>query len=602
MNILLIHNDNLPSNLINQFDHKLKFDVSLAKMLEHGFSFDKEAHRQLEKALSSNEYDVIFLPYSLSPVNYLELTGLRIALHIRLTSKLGHTRTPIVFIGPEELNQIAKLSDYGGFLFTSGIFHTSKLDFTDIEKQYQWIREKWRSSSESKLSDEEYGMFLSKTKIDPPANYDSHHSIDNELALLRWSEYIGCDDQINEVKDNLGTGLYFKYFNIKNPVSHPESSEVFRFQGKAKVLLVDDEEAKGWCHFYENLFINSDQLTFDSLKLEYKNLDRETIVTSANEKIKEYDPEIVLLDLRLSDADFEKEQEPNKLSGVEILKKIKELNRGIQVIITTASNKVWNYEVTKRKGADGFIIKSGDSDVAETIENLNLNIQNCIQKAKNLKKIHNQLSELKELVNNNNELSDDFKKSVYANLDVAYELIISSYEDPKYMNYAYLQIFSIIEDYLREDSIFEEGDRWSYVVYGETKYLVLSPKDVKDKKGGFNSALKYSRDKKLYKIERGEFKNHRINIDFKMSAVLHFRFSCEKSELRKWSKINYIRNDKAAHGGKGIVTHQELENLVVFLTFLINKDNLKPAEKEKALSEPSFEEQIDILKSKFGAK
>ena len=120
MNALLIHNDNLPTTLINGFNNHLKFDIGQAKILEFDFSFDREVYNQLNPVFKSKNFNVIFIPYSLSLNNYLELSGLRLALHIRLTQMWNHRYIPIVFIGHETKEQIAKLTDYGGFLFSSG--------------------------------------------------------------------------------------------------------------------------------------------------------------------------------------------------------------------------------------------------------------------------------------------------------------------------------------------------------------------------------------------------------------------------------------------------------------------------------------------------
>src|SRR5690606_13115463 len=176
MNALLIHNDNLPTSLINGFKNPLKFDIGQAKILEFDFSFDQEAHNQLNSTLENGSFDVIFIPYSLSPNNYLELSGLRLALHIRLTVNWCHRYVPIVFIGHETKEQIAKLTDYGSFLFSSGIFSTTKFEYNLLEEQFNWIKNNWKSGSQSLLSNSEYDSFLSRIKIKPSASHQSHHS------------------------------------------------------------------------------------------------------------------------------------------------------------------------------------------------------------------------------------------------------------------------------------------------------------------------------------------------------------------------------------------------------------------------------------------
>lgn len=56
------------------------------------------------------------------------------------------------------------------------------------------------------------------------------------------------------------------------------------------------------------------------------------------EKIQEFNPDVVILDLRLSQSDHENE-DINSYTGIKILQKIHEINAGIQVIMLTATSK-----------------------------------------------------------------------------------------------------------------------------------------------------------------------------------------------------------------------------------------------------------------------
>jgi hypothetical protein len=271
MNALLIHNDNLPTRLVEAFESSFKFNIGLSQMMQDGFSFDRVSHEFLERHITSKQFETIFIPYTLSNQNYLELSGIRLALHIRLTPEFRHMRVPIVFIGHETKEQIAKLTVFPSFLFTSGIFSTDKFEFKSYLRIYDWLKHKWKSDSEmAELSPEEYEVFLNRISIDPPSNYLSHHSVNNELSLLRWSEYLKCDEDIPEVKLNIKTGLFFKYKNAKNPIQSQKTGPLFLIEGKAKVLLIDDEAQKGWEHFYRTLFKTSPSIDLQSLNIEFK--------------------------------------------------------------------------------------------------------------------------------------------------------------------------------------------------------------------------------------------------------------------------------------------------------------------------------------------
>lgn len=392
MNALLIHNDNLPTRLVEAFESSIKFNIGLSQMMQDGFSFDRVSHEFLERHITSKQFDAIFIPYTLSNQNYLELSGIRLALHIRLTPEFRHMRVPIVFIGHESKEQIAKLTEFPSFLFTSGIFSTDKFEYESYLKIYDWLKHKWKSDGEmAELSPEDYEGFLNRISIDPPSNYLSHHSVDNELSLLSWSEYLKCDEDIPEVKLNIKTGLFFKYKKAKNPIQSQKTGSIFLIEGKAKVLLIDDEAQKGWEHFYRTLFKTSPSIDVQSLNIDFKLNSKSHIIKEAIKQIETYFPDIILLDLRLCDSDFENHISVSELTGIKILEKAKEINRGIQVIITTASNKAISFETVFTKGANGFIIKNGDFDANSAINSIRHSVSNCIKRAKVLKTIYSSL-------------------------------------------------------------------------------------------------------------------------------------------------------------------------------------------------------------------
>lgn len=462
-NCLLIHNDNLPSNVHNAFGDQVKFDIPQSKMLEHGYSFDREAHRQLGTALKDKEYDVIFLPYYLSDQNYLDLAGLRLATHIRLTPEFQHQHTPIVLIGNETPEQIAKLSDLAPILFTSGTFNTIKQDVTSFQKQYEWIIENKKC-----IADLEFKSCLERLNIEPPANYQSHHSIKNELALLRWSEYVRCDDRIPEVKENLKAGLYFKYHRELNPVSPPGTGSPYLIYGKGKILLIDDEAEKGWADFYDCLFQCSSQIKFDRnsyLKVDFKSLDQNQIVSKAIQWIKDNDPDAIMLDLRLCDADFDEDCQVKDHTGHKILKMVKEeISKGIQVIIITASNKVWNYQSTHDLGANGYIIKKDDSDVAEDIKSLKKTIETCLERAGYLKPSWHLTNSLKNSLNGaikEKNADKNFFRELIKLLDLSFNMYYRASSQVDFA-YAYLALFKCLE-LIANELTFKEAETWKVV-------------------------------------------------------------------------------------------------------------------------------------------
>lgn len=451
MNSLLLHNDKVPTKVIDKFSHNEKLVPSKVMLSEDNFDYDVFYHKELTSVFEGKEYDVIYISLSLSDYDYLEMGGLRVAHHIRLTKEWKHIYTPIYFICQEEPMEIMRLNPLGKILLTKGVYLTNDLNVPVIK-------------SPPLISEREYLKLLEKFETPAPANYQSHHSVDNELALLRWSEYLGCDDKISDVIYNLQAGLFFKHYMAEHPITKAGSVAKFFIEGKAKILLIDDESEKGWDIFYKHLFGLSNGISFESLNIDYKFYSRDKIIEMALDKIKELNPDVVLLDLRLNDDDFKEKTIYSEFTGVQVLKGIKNINNGIQVIITTASNKVWNFQTTLEFGANGYIIKDGERDVSETIKKTRDIIEISIDRAKWLKVILSDMNEIIQHVDKNRvdkDLADEIKNQIR----LSYSLVEDATTKERFA-FAYISLNLIVE--IINKSLIEKksDDEW-FIVKGE---------------------------------------------------------------------------------------------------------------------------------------
>jgi len=360
MNALLIHNDNLPSKTIESFQHRLPFKISTQEMLEFSFSLDNKIVEILENELNGKKYDVIFLPYSLSD-NYIEYTSLRIVLHLRLTKKWNHQNCPIVFIGVDRIEEVAKLTNYGGFLFTSGIFATKKFDYKLLENQYRWI-----ITNKPFLSEDEYYSFLEKIIIRASANYTSHHSITNEWGILRWTEMSDAPKETKEEvfsKIKIKDTLYFKYLTAK---IEREKNKKKKFKDlsinkvdNVKVYYIDDEVGKGWGVLFKKIIFKDYGSVFDYFNDFNKEDSRTQLLDKLEKEVKlkiKQGFNLFIVDLRLCDEDFS-EDDNSKFTGIQIIDIIKKINPGIQVLIFTASNKSANAKLCFEKDVSAYIEK-----------------------------------------------------------------------------------------------------------------------------------------------------------------------------------------------------------------------------------------------------
>lgn len=599
MSALFLYNENVPLSLKDSFVDSLgsvsSFKILKDEMLTPSFSVDRKISEYLlGQEIEQKRYRVIFISYSLSEENYMEFLGLRMAYHIRLTKEFNNIQTPIVFYGLESEWEINKLTNLGQILFTSNIYPTQKISVDDFQKMINYIQ---GLPSSEELSDELFiKKFISKTTLNPPGNYQSHHSIDNELALLRWSIYLGCDHKIPEVKNNLKTGLYFKYYNALNPIEKPKKGAPFLIPGKSKVLLIDDEFDKGWYTFYNSFFQMSSSITFEALNVDYKGLAQNEIIEKAIAKINDFDADVVLLDLRLCDIDFSKGIKPEYLTGSQILNRIKQkINKGIQVIITTASNKVWSYKSIMTEGADGYIVKRGDSYVADDLRNLRNTIINAISKAPFLKKAHVLIANIESKIQLNTRFDsndDTLRKNLNINYDISFEMMQQGFLNSKYFNYCYLQLFLCIEEFLKIATIFDFGDK----CYLNTNIKVA----VKEEKT-WRSIIKYNKENPSYWSIQENTDVTNISSDFKMSSVLIFLFNQMNSNCLNWSKIRDIRNKKAGHPERSAVTRNEILEILEFQEYIFNNENFQTPCKE-GLSESISADDIQKLKDKLGSK
>ncbi|NJC27027.1 DNA-binding transcriptional response regulator [Neolewinella antarctica] len=489
MNALLIHNDNLPSQLIDAFQHKMKFEVTQAALASPNFSFDKEADRELMFSLKDNRYNVVFLPVTLSDSNYLELSGLRLALHIRLSPLMNHTKVPIVFIGHESKEQLAKLSDYGAFLFTTGIFVTPSFDFSEVETYYDWIIKFWRPQSDSLLNEKEYANFLNKTKVNSSPNYLSHHSVENELALSRWSKYLNFDSAIPQVVNNINTELNFKHYAELYPVEPLDPIQVPEIKGAGSILLIDDEFKKGWSDFFKLLVKGNQDITYDHLDIDFKAaVSRAEIIGASTSKIIDFNPDVIILDLRLCDEDFDLEANPSELTGTEILKAAKKINPGISVIIFSATNKIANLQSLQKQGVNGFIRKDA-RNYRNSISELCGIIDASLLSASWLKKMYDKTDECTihlKRQRKQRKLNGEFIRAIIIYLELAFDSLLSIRNrygyDPSF-TYYFLIIEACGKELIDENDSVKVGGKYYHKWRGSDQYLKHFDYNTKRKTG-----------------------------------------------------------------------------------------------------------------------
>jgi len=331
---------------------------------------DEKLSERVSEWLSEKEYESIFIPLCFGQT-LSDFNGLRLATHIRCTETPNQlTRIFIYsFVGIDYLLE----NEYFNILKTKNVhlvpYRKKGFQEFGIQPAYPFTREE--------LSKE-----IAKLKIDPPKNYADNHSIANEWAIHQWAKMIGCDEtqDLEKVFKNVSSNLYFKYLRTVFPILETDkinSKELeIRFEGKPKVLLIDDEAEKGWNEILACLLTDINNLYSDYLVEDFRNLSREQIVERSIKKILDDDIDVVLLDFRLNSNDHEI-TDPEHVTSVKLLRKIKEVNPGIQVINFSATSKIWNLQQLQLEGADGFVFK-GSPEASGDQKFLNKNINSFI--------------------------------------------------------------------------------------------------------------------------------------------------------------------------------------------------------------------------------
>jgi CheY-like chemotaxis protein len=361
-----IENSKLLISKDNTFDEL--FDCDIYFDLEDD-DIDKYITDNIIPQIKEQNCDVIFIKDNLSE-HYLELYGLRVAYHIRLSSELGDKRyLPIVIISDLDSHILNKLDPMAKILFTKNIF---------IVKNEKKAIENISKKEFKNLTIKEYQEdFLNLIDIAPPKDYLSHHSIANEWAIFKWADFTKAKSEAITInKNKISSMLYFKYLIAKNDIK--EKNTTFQIKPKqlkqnGKILLIDDEWDKGWGDILENIFIQNENIKFDILDYNFK--DKELTNYSymrIDNKIKEYNPDVIILDLRLLQNDHDEDTKIDKYSGIKILQKIHAINAGIQVIMLTATSKSTILEKLYDYKILGYIKKEHPEDNSiSTKENVN---------------------------------------------------------------------------------------------------------------------------------------------------------------------------------------------------------------------------------------
>ena len=384
-----------------------------------------------------------------------EYLGLRVGLHIRLTKNRYDERfrfIPLIFASVSESkerilgNQIERNSILSAILvFTKGC---TIVDFFDLEEAVNGFNEV--------IDNDILRIDLLKKLVISDERLQGHQ-LANEWGVFRLAKFAGI--KLTSIK--LPTDLFFKYqFSKSDRDIQPHGKRSIGLQNKGcNALLIDDNAEIGWVEVLQHIL--QSHINLHSSKLEVL-----TTFEDADNCQNYESKDVVFLDLRLKPEEDRVAETLSleDLSGLKLLRKIKGINKGIQVIVLTASNKAWNMKALLDEGADGYFIKeSPEIPVSDDASKANYeNLVNAIKEAlgkgylKEIYKIHKKTSDF-IAIDSPKRASDyqNFYKRAESSLEIAFDLLKSASKDEKYFNFAYLTYYQILEDYTNQKENFD---------------------------------------------------------------------------------------------------------------------------------------------------
>jgi len=417
---------------------------------------DEKLSEKVKDWLAEKEFDNIFIPICFGPV-LSDFNGLRLATHIRCTESPNQLKNIFIysFVGIEYLFN----NEYFNILKTKNVYLVDykKSTFTEvIQRDFE------------PLTLDELPKELKKIRLELPKNYEDSHSIANEWAIFRWALTINTrDGDIEQIIQKVNNQLYFKYLCSIYPKEEintiPEKKLKIEYFRNPKVLYIDDEADKGWYEIFSTILFDINSLDFQYLDKEFNSKTQDEIIKISMDKIISDDIDLVILDFRLHPNDFQLENVQN-VTGLKLLKEIKDLNPGIQVIIFSATNKVWNLQALQEAGADGFIIKespelSNNNITLASIQSFIEQVSKCLTKSY-LKEIWFHFDEIKTVFSKNplttkyfaKQLNEQLNGVKYQNLllqelDTIFEILNTTNENR--FNLSMIMLYKLLE-YLNE--------------------------------------------------------------------------------------------------------------------------------------------------------
>lgn len=489
------------------------------------------------------------------------ILSLQIGYHIRLSLQELNRKSliPILFISSLPLNTIVNTGEiYSHILSSRGTYFSEFEDIETLKKEVGLIEG---------LTEREYSTKFLKTIKILPDETTGRHSLANV-----WGAY-AMDKAANTnalpADAEFKKELYFKYISAFNNLYKLKASSPnivgkiavgdpnFIQSERKRILLIDDEADNGWETVLRKVFKTTNDNDFVVIKEKVK--DYEAFSDTSKKIIENNTFDLYLIDLRLNGLEEEDNLNTKEFSGMKVLNKIKSINEGNQVIIFTASNKVWNLKALLDARADGYYMKESPeynftrNFSEQNYEKFKEDVHRCFERCylRDIYKIW------KSAVEENKNQKDKFIQESNSMLDIAWSLV-----KQELLDFGYLTLFQIIELYAnrkynhKDNSIELEGKKCYMIIEENETWKLTFNKDSIN--GNYFSS--------------GEEQNTRqvrpLTNLFKASCLFKFIYKKDDNFLKIFGNLNDLRNKIAHEGSKGKANSENIKKVLEIIKMI----------------------------------
>lgn len=502
---------------------------------------DTDLDELVHQWFDETRYDAIYIPLSFG--NTLsDFIGLRLAMHIRLTPSIND-KIPIFIYGVASYEEIIQ-HECLDILKTSSV-HLIGCDNESFLNSLQIERR------------EENANYINKIHLNLPSNLGDNHSVANKWAISRWVEMIKWDVDMPQLfGEEFSRSLYFKYLSAKfgehDKFKKKNKCDVHfsGIEGK-RIVYIDDEYDKGWESILQYICQKNgaELICFKDFN---KQFSREELIHKIQTFVDENDADCYLLDLRLHESDFIQGEE---LTGHTISRYIKNLNLGNQIVVFTASNKVWNLKKELFKiGATSYILKESPELNLKRIESEEIfkEFTRSIRLACNM-------SYIKELIALQDELKQITESAIQ--LDAVINLLLKDNlnNDKGLLGAILLAEMVFLEDFIENQLKFKKnstgkGDAIRVEIYNDTiQELVTGHVFFRREKIGKNTNIieVSNYHTQVVKCPDGWCNVFDTQITL-IVACLYIIFGLSRNQVQQYVDLKYIRNTQIAHKDSSI--------------------------------------------------